>query len=178
MSTKATHELAVFREFAQAINLDLSDGNVEARKPPQPDVWVSTARVARFYELGRILDEDEIAWTLEMIRQAPKPMPMDPARFKLIERHVLVQKLGKMYATFGKPVDLLLYWDWERRTPWTANDAPLGNTESFARSFAEHVLRPVLQSRILQFEIIHYFHRRTKRVLWSYNSKTGQSGPA
>ncbi len=75
------------------------------------------------------------------------------------------------------PVDLVLYWDWERDTPWTANEAPFGSPNSFVGTLALPVLKPILDSRSIQFTRVHYFHRRTNRVLWSFEAEQRKEGP-
>ena len=99
---------------------------------------------------------------LKAMRQAPKPVALDP-RVQLPEREVLRAKLRKHYECGDIPIELILYYDNE---DWLRGDVPLF-WEDFPRH-AEHVMVPLIGTTPELFRRTWVFERHRRSVLWSY----------
>jgi hypothetical protein len=162
---KSAHELQVFSEFTRSAGLIVVLESIETCEPPSPDIKCIVDNGYRYFELGRILDEEIPKLRIEMLRQAPQPVKPDPPKFGWPERNMLIQKLSSQYETHGLPVDLVLYWDFDNRNWLTANEPP--PIAPFS-DMAEDLLTPQLISERHPFSRIFYFHRRIHRILWRY----------
>lgn len=165
MASKADHEVEVFNEFARAGGLEVGEGSVETRDPPEPDIYCSIAGTPRYFELGRLLDRESPKLVLEMLRKHPEPVAVDVTKFGLPERDVLRAKLGKAYRTNGRPVDLVLYYDWGPDAFLTHSAPP---PMDLSPQFIEAVIMPELAQGRGSFDTIWIYERIRPSILWRH----------
>jgi len=165
MSNKQNHELLVFSQFIKSADLLVHEHSVEAREPPEPDIWCLLCNKPYYFELGRILSSEEPKLRLEMIRRHPQPAIFNVLRFGLPMRDVLRRKLKKTYETNGVPVDLILYYDWGPDALVTASAPFDESAEHFQR-----VLQPELLSNRGPFATVWIYerYRPSGSVLWRH----------
>ena len=165
MDTKAQHERSVFLDFARAANLCVDEASVEARNPPEPDIWCICEGQPAYFELGRLLDQGMQRLRLKAMRDSPRPVTADPKDVGLPERDVLRAKLTKRYSTDGVPVDLLLYFDAET---WLV----VGGIPPVAFPWhARHVMEPLLTPMPAHIRRVWVFERYRNSVLWCHPIK-------
>jgi hypothetical protein len=169
-ATKEIHELAVYREFAIAASLQWPLECAEARRPPEPDIFVAYADQSRYFELGRLADAEHARTILKALRESPRPVKPNVSKIKLPEREVLRRKLAKTYITNGYPLDLLLYFDAEEFHL-------LGGLPPM--EFCEHAkfaMLPLLQLSMGPFQRVWVFERYRRTVLWQYPFPKAEGG--
>jgi len=170
LAAKETHELVVFREFAVAAELGGAIDDAECRPPPEPAILYRTKDGLQYFELGRLADAEHARTVLKAIRQAPKPVTPDLKKIKLPEREVLKQKLTKTYEASGLPIDLVLYFDSERRH--LEGGIPLMDFGLHA-SF---VMVPLLENSMGQFQRVWVFERYRRSIVWSFPQRGANDG--
>lgn len=163
MTSKAAHERQVFTEFAAQSGLQVEAASVEAREPPEPDIYCHVAAGPCYFELGRLLDPELPRLILEAIRKHPQPVSVDPTTVGLPERDVLRGKLHKAYETNGSPVHLVLYYDWGPEA-FLTHSAPVDPSPEFF----DAAIGPELAHGLGPFEAIWIYERIRPSVLWSY----------
>jgi hypothetical protein len=162
LHSHAEHELEVFHEFARAAGLRLDSESARVCNPPEPVILAQVAGQARYFELGRLADSGFAAFMLEVDRRAPQPITPQYGKFGYPQRDMLIQKLSKVYESFGRPIDLLLYFD---------NDAPHLTGPIPPHPFeyeAQHVMEPIVRQSMGPFQAIWYFERYRHQVLWRF----------
>lgn len=165
--TKAGHELAVFAEFAAVAPREEPHDGGESRVPPEPDILFSSKHNPRYFELGRLLDDEHSRTVLKALRQAPAQVKPDLRKIKLPEREILRAKLLKSYQSRGLTVELLLYFD---------NEQPhlYGGLPPMEFSLhAEFVMVPLLRASMGAFSRVWVFERNRQSVLWTFEAKQG-----
>lgn len=165
MTNKADHEIEVFFEFARVSGIEIEEGSVETRNPPEPDIHCRVAGVTCYFELGRLLDREIPKLVLEMCRKHPDPVPVDVTKFGLPERDVLRAKLSKTYKTNNNSVDLVLYYDWGSDAFLTHSALPLMD---LTPEFIQAVIMSELAHGRGPFDNIWIYERIRPSVLWKY----------
>ncbi|MBY0563597.1 MAG: hypothetical protein K2P58_05345 [Hyphomonadaceae bacterium] len=163
LTAKAEHERTVFLEFVGAAGLSVHSNTVTCRPQGEPDVLCELGQQEVYFELGRLLDQEMQRARLRALRIAPQMVAMSNYRVRLPEREMLRKKLGSSYATFGKPVELLLYYDDEN---WL-----VGDVQSYPGDFAhhaKHVMVPLIDEAPARFRRVWVYERFRKLVLWRY----------
>jgi len=155
----------VFREFTEAAGLAVEDGSIEPKEPPAPDIFCRLSGGAQFFELGRLLDQRSPQLRLEALRQHSSLVPVDPVKFGLPERDMLRQKLRKTYETAGRPVELVLYYDWGPDAFLTHSTPP---PMDLSPEFVSTVIMPECGTTPGPFQRIWFFDRFRRSVLWRY----------
>ena len=80
----ARNELRIFRLFAAACPLNLRPDSIEKRQPPEPDILCRTATGPLAFEMGEIVDEENIARPrgdqdalMDVMRDAARTLPQN-----------------------------------------------------------------------------------------------------
>ena len=163
--TKRQHERAVFFDFAKAANIHVDEASVELRDPPEPDIRCICDGERVYFELGRLLDPGMQRLRLKAMRNAPKPVAVDPNGVGLPERDVLRNKVSKTYETGGLPLELVLYFDAEN---WLVAGGIV--TDDFPRH-ARHVMEPILTPMPAHIRRVWVFERYRNSVLWCHPAR-------
>jgi hypothetical protein len=163
MDEKTRHELEVFAEFNVAVGLiSALDETPEPRSPPEPDIFVKSRSRPRYVELGRLLDAEHSRTILRALQQAPNLVTPNTSKLKLPEREMLRQKLSKTYKSYGLPIELLLYFDTQKR------HLEGGLPPMPFPMHAGFVMVPLLKQSMGAFSRVWVYERYDGSVLWSY----------
>ena len=162
---KAKHEIEVFDEFIinSVLANEWNDG-ADSCCPPKPDILFRSKNNPRYFELGRIADDEMVRTTLKALYQAPVPVTPNIEKINLPEREVLKNKLSKTYDSDELPIELILYLDCDSKQPYLQGCIP-------PIDFIEHanfVMAPLLQESMGAFSRIWVFERYNHTVLWTY----------
>jgi hypothetical protein len=133
--------------------------------PPEPDLFCARGKFAdSYFELARILDPQSVRVEIELRKNGYLLNPSFSGQ-GWPERDVLEKKLAKRYETEGRPVHLLLYWEWVGGDALTANAPPPWSVPFCV--MASELLLPSVMRASHPFKTIFYFDRYTTRALWS-----------
>lgn len=106
-SIKKERERKVFREFANAIKLDVESSSIESRDPPEPDIYYKS-KDGEFLscELSEICDSKVAEHYSSVNRQQVGGVEF--LRLSNPSKNIISSKLSAKYETL-RPINLLLY---------------------------------------------------------------------
>lgn len=114
-----------------------------------------------------MLDAEHSRTVLKALRQAPAPVISDLTKIKLPEREILRAKLLKSYESRGLPIELILYFDTERR------HLEGGLPPMDFSVHAQFVMAPLLHASMGAFSRVWVFERYRHSVLWQFEAQRG-----
>ncbi len=165
---KASHERAVFLEFAKAAGLEGDHGTAINCDDPKPDIYYPHPTAPRYFELGRLADTFFAREYKRHLENGSSTFSIDPSRVGYPQRDMLKKKLAKKYDRGGVRLDLVLYYDIDE--PWLQGPIPPCSFEDEAK----HVMIPILCRSMGPFDGVWYFERYRRTILWSYSPTATQ----